>query len=345
MKDYRFKVCIRCITYNHGPYIRDALNGFAMQQTDFLYVATIVDDASTDNNSAVIKDYLEDFFEIDYSANCYEKETDYGQIFFLRHKENRNCFFAVILLKENHTQTGKGHLKTIYISEWLNDSEYRITCEGDDFWCYPEKLQMQVDFLDNNPSYVMCHTDFDLAGGGGRNHYVKKIEDDIYFPYSVHNELSVGTSTALYRNDVFNRLPKHWIGKGWLMGDTPLWIEMSKEGKIKYMPVVTAKYRVLSTSASHGDMAKELKFAENAVEIHQFYAKLYNISLLKEGYSKGYYMTIMKIAFKHKANNVANACLKNAISNGCLSIKLLVLYFGMRFEPLRGFIRKKSGAL
>ncbi len=38
-------VAIRCITYNHEPYIRDALEGFVMQKTIFPFVAIVHDDA------------------------------------------------------------------------------------------------------------------------------------------------------------------------------------------------------------------------------------------------------------------------------------------------------------
>ena len=43
-----FKVRINCRTFNHASYIEDTMNGFCMQETDFPYVAIIVDDASTD---------------------------------------------------------------------------------------------------------------------------------------------------------------------------------------------------------------------------------------------------------------------------------------------------------
>lgn len=44
----RLLVSIKCMTYNQSLYINDAMNGFVMQQTDFPFIAVIVDDASTD---------------------------------------------------------------------------------------------------------------------------------------------------------------------------------------------------------------------------------------------------------------------------------------------------------
>ncbi len=42
-------VSIHCITYNHEPYIRQCLEGFVMQQTNFRFVAIVHDDVSINN--------------------------------------------------------------------------------------------------------------------------------------------------------------------------------------------------------------------------------------------------------------------------------------------------------
>ena len=41
-------VTIRCITFNHARFIRQCLDGFLMQKTNFHYEILIHDDASTD---------------------------------------------------------------------------------------------------------------------------------------------------------------------------------------------------------------------------------------------------------------------------------------------------------
>lgn len=40
-----FVLCIRCWTYNHAPYIEEAMNGFCMQKTQFPFIALVLDDA------------------------------------------------------------------------------------------------------------------------------------------------------------------------------------------------------------------------------------------------------------------------------------------------------------
>lgn len=57
MKNGDIVVSISCITYNHAPYIRQCLDGFMMQKTDFAFEVLIHDDASTDGTTEIIKEY------------------------------------------------------------------------------------------------------------------------------------------------------------------------------------------------------------------------------------------------------------------------------------------------
>lgn len=50
-------VSISCITYNHAPYIRDCIEGFLMQKTNFLFEILIHDDASIDGTTEIIREY------------------------------------------------------------------------------------------------------------------------------------------------------------------------------------------------------------------------------------------------------------------------------------------------
>ena len=52
--EQEYKVLVNCATFNHSKYIEEALNGFAIQQTNFPFVCYILDDASTDGEQDVI---------------------------------------------------------------------------------------------------------------------------------------------------------------------------------------------------------------------------------------------------------------------------------------------------
>jgi glycosyltransferase involved in cell wall biosynthesis len=116
------------LTYNQKDYIRDALNGFVMQQTDFSFEVVVHDDASTDGTTDIVMDYARRYPDI--IKPMIEKENQW-QVGGLKHIIN--------IMNERH-RCGK----------------YIAFCEGDDYWTDSNKLQRQVDFLDNNPDYSMC---------------------------------------------------------------------------------------------------------------------------------------------------------------------------------------------
>ena len=73
------EVSIVCNTYNHGKYIRDALNGFVMQKTDFKYEVLVHDDASTDNTAEIIREFEKEYPDI--IKPIYQKENQYHKVF------------------------------------------------------------------------------------------------------------------------------------------------------------------------------------------------------------------------------------------------------------------------
>lgn len=154
MNTNHFKVRIQCMTYNQAPYIEDAMNGFCMQQTDFPFLAVVVDDASTDGEPEVIKNYLAEHFDNEAIDLPTPAETDEYVRMFARHKENKNCYFLVMFLKYNHYSIKKAKLTSV--ADLIRPIPYIALCEGDDYWTDPLKLQKQVDFLEGHPDFSLC---------------------------------------------------------------------------------------------------------------------------------------------------------------------------------------------
>ena len=148
-----YRVHIQCYTYNHSQYIEDAMNGFVMQETDFPFITTIVDDASTDSAPQIITRFFERHFDTKDSSLAFREETEYGTVLFARHRSNKNCFFAVVLLKENHHSQRKG--KLTYLRRWIHDVPYVALCEGDDYWTDSGKIQKQVDYMESHPDCML----------------------------------------------------------------------------------------------------------------------------------------------------------------------------------------------
>ena len=70
-------VTVRCITYNHEPYIRQCLEGFVMQKTNFRFEAIVHDDASTDGTAAIIKEFADKYPNI--IKPIFETENQYSK--------------------------------------------------------------------------------------------------------------------------------------------------------------------------------------------------------------------------------------------------------------------------
>lgn len=291
-KDYM--VATQCLTYNQAPFIIDALNGFARQETTFSCVYIIVDDASTDGEQAVLKQWAKAHLACD--DGILWKELPYGEIAEAKYVGKANTTFVLLLLKENHYQTGKSTKKREYILPWIQKAKYYAICEGDDYWMHPHKLQQQVEMLENDESVGAVHTDCaSLSENDSFKHFInrdKSINPEIdtsnwekAINQYYNGRLVVRTCTVLIRRTLLEQIRKAdpFLFDGHLrLGDTQMWIGiLLQQKKIFYWDEETAVYRILKGSASHGtNYKKQLAFAISRYEIRVYYRRKYGI--LKE---------------------------------------------------------------
>lgn len=246
MIDFKIKklVCVRCITFNHSAYIVDAMNGFIMQKTNFPYVCVIVDDSSTDGEQEIIRNYLDAFFDVTDSTIARKNETEDYFFYFARHKSNKNCFFAVYFLKYNHYRRNKS--KEPYISEWTEDAKYVAMCEGDDYWIHPEKLQKQVDYLEQHPNHSLCfHAFYRVFNDGRKSVFHRYDEDKDECPMEdmiMRGGNYMATASMVYVKKMRDDWPE-WAKKA-PVGDAPLMLVLAERGKVGYINIVMNCYRV-----------------------------------------------------------------------------------------------------
>lgn len=280
---------MRCFTYNHAPYIVDAMNGFTMQQTDFPFVCTIVDDASTDGEQEVIRHYLEEHFDLSDTATVRNEETDDYVLTFAQHKTNRNCYFAVLYLKYNHYSIKKP--KKPYCAEWNKQAKYIALCEGDDYWIDPNKLQMQCEFMDNDTSCVLSHTSFEYLEDGvvSKMNAKERAQTNIIFlqkqkdlrPFILDgNSYLVQTVTVMFRTEAYESAVidlKEFQGK-FYMGDTQMWVALLSLGSIHFFNEVTSIYRLHANSATHQPtITDKLRFQLSCSEMRVAMAEKYSL--------------------------------------------------------------------
>lgn len=312
--DYpKFKVCVKCLTFNHSKYIIDAMNGFTMQQTDFPFVCCIVDDASTDGEQDIIRKYLEDNFDFSAGSTGYWKEADYGHIAYAQHKTNKNCHFAVILLKENLYSKKQGYKKAGYIAEWRDSCEYDALCEGDDYWIVPDKLQKQVEVLDSNPEYSMCVTDAVIQSEKGELNWTRYDQDRIVPINDIIEKggLWLQTATFLHRQGINRDMIE--CGKKCHIGDYPLIIWCAMKGNVYFLAEKTAVYRYgygWTKSFHEKDTSVKIKGWKSEMDMlkgfDEYSAFKYHASFLKRRklyitniiWQSRYQISLVKDAFK-----------------------------------------------
>lgn len=272
------------------------MNGFAIQKTAFPFVCVIIDDASTDGEPEIIRDYLHKYFDLEDDSEYSHKETDDYVMVFARHRINHNCYFAVYFLKYNHYQVKKP--KRSYYSFWDGMSKYCAICEGDDYWTASCKLEKQVKYLEKHPECVLTFSNAFFVRPDSSVRWLNtisvllKIEcQNIGFKFH-KNKMTVllkngnilQTASVCFRNH-----EKEWanfskeIPFKMLMGDKPRWLYYSTLGDFKCFHSFMSAYRILPESATHTkDYGKLMRFKDNAEEIARYYNNYYKVIPEKE---------------------------------------------------------------
>ena len=195
--EQKYKVLVRCYTFNHSKFIEDALNGFAMQQTNFPFVCLVVDDASTDGEQEVIKKWMERECEMSKAETI---DIPTSIVILVPHKSNVSCTFAFYLLKQNLYKV-KGAKKK-HVDPWRERCEYEALCEGDDYWIDPLKLQKQADFLDKNFEYsaISIQSQMVYSSELTSKLFSRELKNRDYQIKEIIGSRPFHTATILYRN-------------------------------------------------------------------------------------------------------------------------------------------------
>lgn len=216
-------VTIRCITYNHEPYIRQCLEGFVMQKTNFRFEAIVHDDASTDGTADIIREFADKYPGI--IKPIFETENQYS-----KHDG------SIRRIMDAHTH-----------------GKYVAICEGDDYWIDPLKLQKQVDYMDSHPSCSMCFT-------GAMVKFDESFENvDLKVYHSLYNNLQdrdydgeelllnwlTPSASILHRTSVdIKRNPS------FMFGDIIIVLSCAAQGKVHCLSEKMVVYRRNANGAS-----------------------------------------------------------------------------------------------
>ena len=219
-------ICVECFTYNQVDYIRDAIESILMQKTDVSYFALIVDDASTDGTTDIIREYA------------------------LRFPEKIKVLIA------SRNIFGKKFAGSVYKTikeEFAVNAKYIATCEGDDYWTDDQKLQIQFSYMEQHSDCMMylhnswwynCQTD------------QKNVADP--FECNREKDLEMGemiairkghpaTASRLYRKELIYAPD---FVRNCSVGDYNYMLYAAMKGKVHYSDRIMCTYRYMSKEST-----------------------------------------------------------------------------------------------
>lgn len=222
----QIRVSVYCAVYNHEKYLRQCLDGFVMQKTTFPFEVIVHDDASTDGSAAIIREYTERYPNI--FRPIYQTVNQYSQ---------KVPIFLTFVLP-------------------MVRGKYLAVCEGDDFWCDPEKLQLQYDAMEANPDCHFCvhrthrvSEDGKEVGSDIPNYHIPegKLTRDEFMRYALDSYTAHTTSFFRRTEDVREfaaNVPEFYKASD--VGDEPTVLYYGNLGNTYYIDRPMSCYRLFS---------------------------------------------------------------------------------------------------
>lgn len=219
-KKQDIKVSICCITFNQEDYIKDALDSFLMQKTNFKYEIIIHDDASTDNTVRILKEY----------------------------KQKYPDMIKLILQKNNQYSLGKDVLSNTFN---IANGKYIAICEGDDYWTDENKLQIQVDYMESNENCTLCTHSFNYVDKNRSiinsinryKHNTRCSERDII----LGDGNFFATASLMIPTKILKDLPDYYYNC--TVGDYPIQLHAMSKGYAYYISKNMSDYRLNSNGS------------------------------------------------------------------------------------------------
>ncbi|MCQ2241383.1 glycosyltransferase [Treponema sp.] len=273
-------------TYNHEKYIAKAIESALMQKTSYSWELLIHDDCSTDNTKAIAREYAQKYPE------------------------------KITLLEESQNQ---GLIKSYKALIDISKGKYLAILESDDYWIDENKIQKQIDFLEQNPDYGLVAGDVITVDENdnviqiGKTNQSKRDTDYWYERLLCNNGLW-GACSVVFLKKSFEDYCNidDYIAKGFVTFDHPVWLSISRHKKCKYIEETFAGYRYTASSISNSsDGKKQMEFNVGIFKLEEYIVEKYgcgNISY-EEWKNRNIQMLLGK-ALKYRQRDCFVECAK-----------------------------------
>lgn len=213
-------VSICCITFNHENFIRDALDGFLSQETNFPFEIIVRDDASQDNTPQILMDY----------------QATYPDI------------VQLILEQENQYSKGVRPFPVVFKEA---KGKYLAMCEGDDYWINRKKLQVQFDYMEEHRNYSMCFHNSQRIGLGYEyefSSFCQQMKESYGTSDIIRSGWIAPTQSLFLKKECMENVPASFDRV--YNGDYAIQLICSTFGRIGYIDSIMSVYRAHAGGAS-----------------------------------------------------------------------------------------------
>ncbi|MAT90651.1 MAG: hypothetical protein CMC35_08150 [Flavobacteriaceae bacterium] len=259
---------VRLMTYNHAPFIEEAMRSVDAQQTNFEYEVVVGDDFSTDGNMERIQQFESENPKAHWKILQRSKGDAY-------HKER---------LKNGRVQNFYDLMKHC-------KGKYVALLDGDDYWTDTNKLQLQVDFLEAHPEAVGCFHNSVVVDEHSKETWPRYFEGEDGTWYDQEACLktlrsSYSTAALVIRNDAIQDQLEQFLQIG---TDFILELMVTNHGKLCFIDKSMSAYRFHEGGIWQGSTE-----AQNNAEIIKRYLFLYRNEPFRSRYNNYLWNFIIK---------------------------------------------------
>ena len=291
-------VSVLCIAFNHAPYIRQCLDGFLKQKTNFVFEIIVHDDASTDGTTDIINEYAAKY---------------------------PNVIIPICETTNIYSKIGFGGLFEILIN--LSKGKYIALCEGDDYWTDSMKLQRQIDFLESHSEYSMCFHNAVVhhEEGNTPDHPFLRVDvDREYTGFEILEKWTVPTASTVIRKEVVDSQKYKIASKDrrFIYGDIVFFLSAAECGKIYYLAKTMSVYRRHQGAfVSHNSLERDLKGVEHDKAILDVFGNKYQ-GTIKHTLTNKYFSFISRGLKRGKVGFALFYLCKSMICSPCCFFQL-----------------------
>lgn len=275
------KVSVIVCSYNRKNTLIATLDSVLSQNCDFPYEIIIGDDASDSGTREILLNY-----------------------------KKQNPSTIVLLFHERNIGLGGNWASCVQLCR----GEYIAGCDNDDFWHNPDKLSLQVSFLEKNLDYGMAHTNY-IELNRKTNVAITRTINNTTYQQDLIKEIFYGNfkccnSSVIYRKSIIEKYVPldDYIKHKFPLQDWNTWICIANFTKFHCLPNITTTVGIEDGSITRPIDFNVLqqRFAKEKFMFHYLCNKFPDdLAFIEKEYDSYMYGVFLNHAYKYSDFNLA----------------------------------------